>query len=835
MIDQDTVYEHALVSARTRGAMVALAAVAALVLGLFAATPAVALANGTVAGVVTNASGVPIEDVRVSVAQVIQEPGGDYHYGTVVSRWTGADGAYQVPIAPGEYRVYLNADETGVGYVNSWYDHVYSPLDATPIQVTSGTTTPLSPSLSLPGRVGGTVTGRQSLDPSSGGVTLYQATTGRVLVTGTVNPTTGTWGFTNVQAGTYRVAFNRVSGFASSAAQYWNAKAEGVGFAGADVITIASGEQRTGINGALVPGGHLTGRVVDNSGGPLSGCTVQAWTPDDHLVTRVGRTSATGAFDITGLATGDYRVRVLAGGSCDARTQHWTGLPGRLGDSAEAVAVAVQQGTGTAMPADLVYSGLGRIAGHVNLPVGSTADDGDVVVRDAASGSVVGVGHVDPLSGTYVVPGLGSGTYRVTFNRVSGHAFAAPEFYDDTAEAFGEAAATDVDVAFGRTTTVDATLVEGGHITGRLVDEAMDPLACRLQAFTTDGLLVTRTTSSATNGSFDISGLSTGSYLVRVVNYGDCHGGTQFLDGSGGAMTPSLVSANAVSVTRGATKAVPAALIYDLGRSLRNLTRPAVSGTAKVGATLSATHGSWTPSPTSYEYQWLANGAPISGADDPTFVATEAQAGKVLSIRVRARRAGYAGTSATSAGTAPVASTPITNVKAPSIVGTVQVGRKVTAGPGTWSPTGVTLSYAWKAAGRTVGTSRTLVVPASASRKSLTLSVTARRAGATPVTRSTAGRAVKPGRLTQVQAPRIAGTARVGKTLRAMAGTVRPGASLVRYQWFRGSATIKGAVKATYKLTGADAGKTLHVRITYVRSGYGNLVTTSAATKKVAG
>jgi hypothetical protein len=43
---------------------------------------------------------------------------------------------------------------------------------------------------------------------------------------------------------------------------------------------------------------------------------------------------------------------------------------------------------------------------------------------------------------------------------------------------------------------------------------------------------------------------------------------------------------------------------------------PAITGTAKVGRTLTASHGTWTPSPTSYTHQWYADGKAIKGATE---------------------------------------------------------------------------------------------------------------------------------------------------------------------------------------------------------------------------
>jgi hypothetical protein len=80
-------------------------------------------------------------------------------------------------------------------------------------------------------------------------------------------------------------------------------------------------------------------------------------------------------------------------------------------------------------------------------------------------------------------------------------------------------------------------------------------------------------------------------------------------------------------------------------------------------------------------------------------------------------------------------------------------------------------------------------------------------------------------------APKISGTAKVGKILRATA-SFKPKPSY-SYQWYRGSAKIAGATKSSYTLRKADRGKTVKVKVTAKKSGFPTLSKTSTATKKV--
>jgi len=67
---------------------------------------------------------------------------------------------------------------------------------------------------------------------------------------------------------------------------------------------------------------------------------------------------------------------------------------------------------------------------------------------------------------------------------------------------------------------------------------------------------------------------------------------------------------------------------------------PQVSGPTIAGDTLSATTGSFTGEELTYTYQWLLDGAPISGATAVTYVITSADVGHQLSVLVTATNAG---------------------------------------------------------------------------------------------------------------------------------------------------------------------------------------------------
>jgi len=120
---------------------------------------------------------------------------------------------------------------------------------------------------------------------------------------------------------------------------------------------------------------------------------------------------------------------------------------------------------------------------------------------------------------------------------------------------------------------------------------------------------------------------------------------------------------------------------------------PVVTGTPRVGETLSAAAGTWDPGVT-LDYQWSADGTPVPGATAPTYAVPAGDLGRQLSVTVTGSRAGYATVSRTSAPTAVVTPGVLGSAPTPTLRGKAKVGKKLTAVPGQWAP-GVTLTYQW--------------------------------------------------------------------------------------------------------------------------------------------
>jgi hypothetical protein len=120
---------------------------------------------------------------------------------------------------------------------------------------------------------------------------------------------------------------------------------------------------------------------------------------------------------------------------------------------------------------------------------------------------------------------------------------------------------------------------------------------------------------------------------------------------------------------------------------------PVVEGTVKVGSTLSAKLYGWKPSPTTIRYQWLRNGVAITDAKSSVYKLTIADAGKKISVKITALKAGFVSVGKVSVQKAVPLLTLTTAT--PTISGTSTVGSTLRANPGAWGPSPVTFRYAW--------------------------------------------------------------------------------------------------------------------------------------------
>ncbi|MFD3452231.1 hypothetical protein ACFWVC_08615 [Streptomyces sp. NPDC058691] len=173
--------------------------------------------------------------------------------------------------------------------------------------------------------------------------------------------------------------------------------------------------------------------------------------------------------------------------------------------------------------------------------------------------------------------------------------------------------------------------------------------------------------------------------------------------------------------------ATTSAVTVAKGLAPKATTPPAIKGTVRVGVKLTAAPGTWSPAPSSYAYQWKTDGKAISGATKSTYTVPASLAGKKLSLTVTARRAGCSDGSATTSAVTVAKGLAPKATKLPTISGTAKVGRTLTAGRGTWTPTPASYRYQWYANGKAISgaTKSTLVLKSAQRGKKITVKVSA--------------------------------------------------------------------------------------------------------------
>jgi hypothetical protein len=134
----------------------------------------------------------------------------------------------------------------------------------------------------------------------------------------------------------------------------------------------------------------------------------------------------------------------------------------------------------------------------------------------------------------------------------------------------------------------------------------------------------------------------------------------------------------------------------------QNTAVPQISGTAKEGATLTASNGTWSNAPTSYAYQWrrcASDGTAcgdITGATKQTYSVAAADVGQTLRVVVTASNAdGKASATSDATDVVDSKSGPVNSVK-PAVSGTATVGQELKVSTGTWAPKPSSYEYQWQ-------------------------------------------------------------------------------------------------------------------------------------------
>ena len=276
---------------------------------------------------------------------------------------------------------------------------------------------------------------------------------------------------------------------------------------------------------------------------------------------------------------------------------------------------------------------------------------------------------------------------------------------------------------------------------------------------------------------------------------------------------------------------------------------PAIGGTAQVNETLSADTSGIADANgldnVSFSYQWLADGAAISGATDSTYTPVVDDVGKTISVTVsfsddagNDEESTSAATDAVEPGTeeAKAANSPATG--APAVTGTAQVGETLTVDTaGIADADGLdkaSFSYQWQADGADLpgATGGAYTLAGSDKGKAISVKVSftddvGNDESLTSAATDAVAAAADPHAPQEAQAantpatgaPSITGAARVGETLAANTSGIADEDGLENavfaYQWLAGGADISGATDSTYVPVVDDAGRAIGVRVSF--------------------
>lgn len=314
----------------------------------------------------------------------------------------------------------------------------------------------------------------------------------------------GNYTIIGLPSGSYNVSFSAGSfnGSGNYLFQYFSGQATAKA---ATAVTVTAPGATVGINAELQPGGEISGVVSAATGkAPVSGAEVCASEIGEGNGFGCAITGANGAYIISSLPTGSYKVSFFSG----------------EGNFLSATSEGVSVTAGTVTPnvnAELATGG--SISGKVVSAAGKAPLANVEVCAEIEVSELFGNCANTNSAGEYAIVALGtSSSYRVAFYPENEGQNFLRQYYNGK-EKSGEA--TPVPVTAGSNTpNVNAELQAGGQISGKVVAAAgkapIEKLEVCAEADISEIGFIFKCAATNAAGEYTIGGLSTGTtYVVR--------------------------------------------------------------------------------------------------------------------------------------------------------------------------------------------------------------------------------------------------------------------------------------------------------------------------------
>ena len=376
---------------------------------------------------------------------------------------------------------------------------------------------------------------------------------------------TGTFGFTELPAGTYTLAYNPTNALPIQ-----------------QTLTLTTAQTLSGVSLQVQVGGTIAGTVTNAADGtPLADVPVFVITPSgDELDTQ---SDASGDYSFANLVAGAYQVNVLGAPGSDARTANvvqldGTAVPANLSVSySPTISGTLQDASGNPIQGSVsLYDNAGDLIATAQCDSGGNygfllLQGGQFELQGAASSATFAPVSVIANAGDNIVQNIASGSCTLTVSLSSPGASptgTAVNLYEYTANGLsycnsatvdGNLNATFSDLAQGNyrvmiatadsygavqdltitglTATSTVTLAQLFSVSGVITDSGGDPLNDVTVRLTNANSSFTYWAQTGVDGSYSVVGVPEGSYAISVV-----------CDGYQGFVQPSFTVSHALTL-----------------------------------------------------------------------------------------------------------------------------------------------------------------------------------------------------------------------------------------------------------------------------------------------